>query len=361
MAEQLGAIVVGTGFGVITHVRALQQAGFVVQALVGRNASKARERAEMFGIPHACTSFDEAAALPGVDVVSIATPPHAHASYAIAAARAGKHVLCEKPFARDAAEARSMLAAVEAAGVHHLLGTEFRFGIPQAAITRALHNGVIGEPQHAMLMLEIPTLVDPAAGLPEWWESRDDGGGWLGAYGTHVIDQIRDSLGEFAAVSATLRRLSPRPKMTADDTYTVQFRLANGCTGIMHSSCAIGGSFLAATKVLGSSGVLWVEGERVMVDRGSGPEEIPPADDLPAVAPVPPPAQLLHTTYDYWHSMGIDLEPYTRLCRVLRDRILGVPIPDDPAAATFVDGVANQVVVDAIRRSSDEGAWVTVG
>jgi len=77
--------------------------------------------------------------------------------------------------------------------------------------------------------------------------------------------------------------------------------------------------------------------------------------------PNPPPAELLSTTYDMLHSMGIDLGPYTRLYETFRDRILGRPVPDDPRAATFADGVAIQAVLDAIRRSSKEKCWVEIG
>ena len=79
-----------------------------------------------------------------------------------------------------------------------------------------------------------------------------------------------------------------------------------------------------------------------------------------AVAPVPPPSDLLHTTYDMWHASGMDLAPYTRLYEVMRDRILGRDVPADPAAGTFADGVANQAAVDAIRASSAAGGWVAV-
>jgi len=77
--EQLGALVVGTGFGCLTHTRALRAAGFAVRALVGRDPARTAERARRCDIPHACTSLAEALALPGVDVVTVATPPHAHA------------------------------------------------------------------------------------------------------------------------------------------------------------------------------------------------------------------------------------------------------------------------------------------
>jgi predicted dehydrogenase len=359
MSEGLGAIVVGTGFGVITHVRALQAAGFTVRALVGRDQEKASARAALFGVPHATTSLADALAQPGVDAVAIATPPHTHASIALEAVAAGKHVVCEKPFAADVTEARAMLTAAERAAVNHFLGTEFRFATAQAHLTRAIAQGEIGTPRFALFMLQIPLLVDPRAELPVWWEREDDGGGWLGAYGSHVVDQIRATLGEFASLSASLQTLAPRA-MTADDTYTVHFRLVTGVEGVMHSSCAIGGQMVATTKVTGSEGSVWLQGDDVWVDTGTGPRQLDAPDDLRNDAPVPPPMELLHTAYDMWHSTGIDLSPYTRLYAVLRDRVLGNSVPEQPAPATFADGVAGQAVLDAIRRSSRDRAWIDV-
>jgi predicted dehydrogenase len=299
-------------------------------------------------------------ALPDVDVVSVATPPTTHAPIVIEAVQAGKHVLCEKPFATDVDEAKAMLDAAAATGVVHLLGTEFRFATGQVSLARAIASGVIGEPRAALFMLQIPSLTDPAAEIPAWWEDDDQRGGWLGAYGSHVVDQVRSTLGEFAGVSATLQTLAPRPAMTADDTYTVHFTLQNGCTGVLHSSCAIGGQFVAATKVTGTRGSAWLQGEEAWIDIGNGPERVPEPADVPVVAPDPPPTELLHTAYDMWHSMGIDLAPYTRLYARMRAAIVGDPIDADPAAATFVDGVVGQAVLDAIRRSSRERASVAV-
>ena len=355
----LGAVVVGTGFGVLTHLRALQAAGFEVRALVGRNREKAAARAQMFGVEHSSNSLSDALALPRVDAVSIATPPNTHSAIALDAVSAGKHVVCEKPFAADLAEARRMLAAAEQAGVVHLLGTEFRFATGQAHFTRAISEGIIGTPRLALFMLQIPTLVDPQAEIPDWWERETDGGGWLGAYGSHVVDQIRVTLGEFERVSASVQSLAPRT-MTADDTYTVQFRLTSGVEGLMHSSCAVGGQFIATTKISGTEGSAWLQGDEVWVDNGHGPRRLDTPDDLHNEAPIPPPAELLHTTYDMWHSTGMDLSPYTRLYTVLRDRVLGNSVPAEPVAATFADGVAGQAVLDAIRRSSREQSSIVV-
>ena len=354
-----GAVVVGTGFGCLTHVRALQAAGFDVQALVGRNLDRTRERAERFGIPHPSTSLAEALAVPEVEVVSVATPPHTHGELVLEAVAAGRHVVCEKPFARDADEARSMLGAAEAAGVVHLLGTEFRFATGQALLTRTVRGGSIGDPRLATFALELPLLADPAGELPAWWSDADQGGGWLGAHGSHVIDQIRVTLGEFSGVSATLAVVAPRP-MTAEDSYIVHFRLASGTEGIMASSAAAWGPPLMVTRIVGTKGTAWLEGDAVWTGDGRGAELVPVPDDLVNAPPDPPPADLMVTAYDRMHATGIDLAPYTRLYRVLGDRLSGRPMPDDPAPATFSDGVASMVVMDAIRSSARNHTWVDI-
>ena len=223
----MGAVVVGTGFGVLTHLRAMQAAGIDVLALVGRDEAKTADRAARFGVPNALTSVGDAVALPDVDAVAVVTPPRTHRAIVLEAVDAGKHVMCEKPFALDAAEGRSMLDAAERAGVVHLLGTEWRFGTGQAQLARTIRSGVIGEPRHALFELQLPTPADPAAELPDWWQLESEGGGWLGAYGSHIVDQVRSTLGEIVGVSATVECIAPRPGMTADDTYSVHARLAS--------------------------------------------------------------------------------------------------------------------------------------
>src|SRR5262249_3378662 len=129
-----GVVVFGTGFGCFTHVRALRAAGFDVLALVGRAPQKAARRARDAAVPRALTSIDDALAIPGVAAVTVATPPGTHAAIVHAALDAGKHVLCEKPFALDTDTARGMLDHAEASGLVHLLGTEFRFDTGQALL-----------------------------------------------------------------------------------------------------------------------------------------------------------------------------------------------------------------------------------
>jgi predicted dehydrogenase len=360
MSEQKrGAVVVGTGFGVLTHLRALRAAGFDVRALVGRDPEKTVERAERFGVARGFTSLSEALALPGVEVVAVATPPHTHAPLVLEAIAAGKHVVCEKPFARDAAEGRTMLDAAEAAGIVHLLGTEFRWASGQALATRAVRDGAIGEPRLATFLFQMPALADPKAEVPGWWGDAAQGGGWLGAYASHVIDQVRTTLGEFEGVSASLSVVSDRD-WSADDSYTVHFRTRDGAEGVLQSTAAAYGPMVICSRIVGSAGTLWIQGDDVFVADAGGQRQLDLPEDLRLPPPSPPPSELLVTTYDMLHSMGIDLAPYTRLFEALRDAIAGGAAPRDPAPATFADGVACQAVLDAIRRSSRERCWVEV-
>jgi predicted dehydrogenase len=277
----------------------------------------------------------------------------------VQAVEAGKHVVCEKPFATDAAEARRMLDAAESAGVVHLLGTEFRFGTGQALLRRVVQGGAIGQPRMALFLLEMPLIADHGAEVPAWWEDRGEGGGWFGAHGSHWIDQVQSMLGPISGVSASLPVVSGRP-MSAEDTYTVHFRTLSGVDGVLHSTAASRGPMLMDQRVTGTEGTAWVVGEEVHLAtaEGTGPVEVP--EDLKLGAPVPPPMDLMVTAYDWMHSTGIDRHPYARLFSVFRDRILGIEVPDDPPPATFADGVAGMRVMDAIRQADAERTWVSI-
>lgn len=358
--DGIGVVVVGTGFGCLTHVRALRAAGFEVRALVGQDPARTAERAARWEVPVAATSLASALDDPGVAAVTVATPPHTHAALVHEVVAAGRHVLCEKPFARDAAEARSMLSAAEAAGVVHLLGCEFRFAAGQVAMARAVASGLIGEPRLATFLLHIPLLADADAEVPAWWSSGDQGGGWLGGHASHVIDQVRATLGEFDALSAGLPSVVDRP-WTSEDTYTVHFRLRSGLHGVLQGTASDRGPLVMMNRIVGSTGTVWAEGDRVRLADASGTRELDRPADLEVGAGEPPPSDLLVTAYDLLHATGIDMAPYTALFSTFRALIEGRPVADDPRPATFADGVASMEVLDAVRRSAAAGSWERVG
>ncbi|TQF74224.1 Gfo/Idh/MocA family oxidoreductase [Rhodococcus spelaei] len=356
----LGLAVIGTGFGCITHVPAFRDAGFEVRALIGRDRDRTAERAARFDIANAVTSLDEALAAADIDAVTIATPPHTHAELAIEAAERGLHVVCEKPFAADLTQARAMLDAVERAGVVHQIGTEFRYATPQALLARQVAEGAVGTPKLATLLMHLPMFAAEGSEAPGWWTDGSAGGGWLGAQGTHMIDQIRATLGEFDSVSAGLPVVADRGQ-TAEDSFTVHFRTVDGVDGVLQSTVGSWGPLMMTTRIAGTGGTVWIDGDRVRHADATGEREVEVPADLTNPAPQPPPFDFFSTTYDWLHATGLDRAPYTRLADAFRRRILGEPIAaTEPRPATFHDGVAGQAVLDAIRLSAAEGRSVRV-
>jgi predicted dehydrogenase len=349
-----GAVVVGTGFGTRVHVPALRDAGFDVVALVGRDAGRTERRAQRLAIPNACATLAEALALPEVDAVTIATPPDTHARLAIEACEAGRHVICEKPFALDRREAARMLDAAVRAGVTHLVGHEFRWATDRAVVARALRDGLIGEPRVFSLVQYVPLVADPSAtNVPRWWFDPDRGGGWLGASGSHVVDQVRTWLGEIDTVSAALPTVSARVG-AAEDSFVVRVTMVNGAHGVLQQTAASWTPGVVGCAIVGgSAGTIEVAGATVWLSDHEGRRALGVPDDLalpPSAASVEDPRE---------RFTHLELGPYTRLCEALRRGVEGsaeraaVPLP------TFADGLAEMCVLDAIRASHGAGGAVT--
>lgn len=341
MSTPIPALVAGSGFGLRTHVPALRAAGFEVVGLVGANAERTARRAAKAGIAATYTDLDEAISRSGAQLVSIATPPHTHAALALTAIARGCHVMCEKPFTLDIAEAKKVVAAAERAGIVNVLGHEFRWAPDRALIAQAIRDGRIGAPRFASLISYLPLLADPAAPMPEWWFDADRGGGWLGAHGSHLIDQVRDWLGEFTAVSAALPTVSAR-EGGAEDSYVLRFELANGVQGVMQHTAGAWGAPASFTRVAGTLGTLSSDGASVkLADRdGERALELPPALQLPAVE---------------GGAANVGLAAFTRLFETMRARMEGQPDPSSVKVPTFADGLKGMQVMAAIRQSAAQG------
>jgi predicted dehydrogenase len=356
-----GVAVVGTGFGCYTHVRALRAAGFDVLALVGRDQARTAERAKLFDVPRAFPSLGDALSVPGVDAVTIATPPRSHAPLTLEVIAAGRHVVCEKPFTASLHEARDVLAAAEAAGIVHVLGTEFRWDPGQAGLARAVRSGAIGRPRLATWVMNVPVLADPASVVPDWWADAASCGGWMWAHGSQLIDQIRVTLGEFEGVSAHLVQVAERESMTSDDGFVVHFRMRDGTVGVMQSTAADWG-VLVETRVTGSAGAAWIEGVGSTV-KVAGPHGVTraPIPEEAARSKAPPlPDGAVRTTYEQMITFGVEYGPYVRLAEAFSAMIAGRDV-GGPPPATFRDGVAQMAVLEAIMESSaHDGRWTRV-
>jgi predicted dehydrogenase len=341
------AAVVGTSFGARVHVPALRGAGFDVVALVGNDPERTKRRAERLEVPLGTISLDEAIAT-GIDAVSIASPPATHAAVARKALEHGCHVLCEKPFTRDTTEATALRELAESMDRVGLIGHEFRFAEDRSVAARALREGRIGEP--TVVALVSFTSFLRTMRMPEWFYDPQRAGGWLGAAGSHVIDQVRTWLGEFEAVSAALPSLAG---IGVEDGFDVRFRLRSGVEGTMVQTAASWGPPVSTTRVAGPAGTLWLSDGQVMVADEAHPDgtalEVPTDLALPEVDASGPFAGMTR----------MELPPYLRLAQTFRSAIEAKTLPNDPGPATFADGVACMKVMDAIRRSSVAGgAWM---
>lgn len=347
--KNIRALVVGTGFGCRIHVPALRAAGFEVVGLVGRTPERLQRKSHQLGIPAWYTDLDEAISQTGAALVTVATTPRTHADMARIAITRGCHVLCEKPFAFDAREGKELLDMAEAAGIVHMVSHEFRWLPERALFGRAIADGLIGEPRFLAMDQFIPFCADPDARLPKWWFDKEIGGGWLGASGSHLIDQIHAWLGDFHSLSANLMVVSDR-KNVADDSYSMRFLLTNGLEGSMQQTAGAWGPSVSVCRCAGSRGSVWIEDGQVYVANKNGTRKLAMPEDL-ELPPAPPPADENSSS----RLSHFEIGPFTRLCEALMARINGTGVIPSVAPPTFADGLASMRVMDAMHASAAAG------
>lgn len=178
----------GSGFGVAVHLPSFRaHPAFEVVALASPHS--ARKIAAERRVPHA---FESCAAMLGatveIDVVSVASPPFAHCDDVLAALAAGKHVLCEKPMALNAAQAERMAVAGQAAGTARGLAHEFRFIPQRQALKELITNGHLGPLRNIEITEMHDFLRADGDRKNNWWFSRKSGGGITGAWFSHMVD-----------------------------------------------------------------------------------------------------------------------------------------------------------------------------
>jgi predicted dehydrogenase len=215
---------------------------------------KATQRAALIEGARAVSRLEEVLADPQVDAVEICTPHHLHSDIAIAAARAGKHILCQKPLAKTLAECDAMIAAARAAGVTLYYGETSRTMPAAVELKRAIDAGRIGQ------------LIGVQATYAHWqggkylstawrYDPQIAGGGQLLDGGIHYIDLMLHLGGPIQSVSCFTTRF--RPELGGEDTAVVNARFAGGQLGTLFSSQAAGVWFPGASFVaFGSEGVL---------------------------------------------------------------------------------------------------------
>jgi predicted dehydrogenase len=218
---------------------------FEVVAVGARSVERGRAYAAEHGIPNVAASYEELVKRDDVDLVYNALPPAMHAEWSIAALESKKPVLCEKPFTRNAAEARKLIGVAEATGQILIEAFHNRFHNVLKCAHAITASGELGKIQHAEAIFDVP--IPYVDGELRW--SRELGGGALMDLGTYCVHAIRTNLREEPRVNRAEANVQHR----VDASMEAEWAFRSGATAKVHCSM-ISKGFAARFKVIGENG-----------------------------------------------------------------------------------------------------------
>jgi predicted dehydrogenase len=327
-------------------------------ALAGRSQGGVADAAARLGFERHVTDWRELLDDGDVGLVDVSGPNDVHTEAAVAAARSGRHVFCEKPLGRDAAESHAAWRAAEDAGVVHLCGFNYRF-VPAVRLARELIDaGELGEIRHFRARYLQSGLTDPDA--PVRWRHRRAaaGSGALGDLGAHIVDLGRYLAGEVEAVAATTRtfvRERPGGHVDVDDAFEAVVEFESGAVGTLEASrMCVGRKNSLTWEISGAEGSLTFDLERLNELRIALRRSGGPAGDAFSTVLVSGPDQPFG---QYWwpagHVLGWEHTFVHEVAHLLEaiagERRIG------PHGATFEDGYRAAEVCDAVLRSAASG------
>ena len=315
-------------------------------SISGRDAQKVEEARRAYGWAEAVTDWREQIADDRIGLYDNGGPNALHAEPSIEAARAGKHVLCEKPLGRTAAESLEMWREVERAGVVHMCGFNYRF-VPAVRLARELlEAGDLGEVVHFRARYLQSWGWDAP---PSWrFDSEVAGSGALGDLGAHIVDLARYLIGEPTSISAAVRTFVEGRQV--DDAFVATVEFEGGAIGTLEASRLARGRINQNTfEVNGSRGSLSFDVERL--------NELQVADESGMFRRILV-TEPSHPFMDLWwppgHIVGWG-DTFTHEIRHLLQAVAGEGTVA-PHGATFEDGYRCAEICDAIVRSSASGA-----
>lgn len=214
MKEKVGIGFIGTGFARRVQIPAFkmcEQAEIV--SVASGNLANAESTAKEFNIPHFTDNWRETIENSEVDLVCITTPPTLHFEQTLYALENDKHILCEKPMAMSVSEAEKMTEAAKGKNVLALIDHELRYQSGRQKAFQMLREGIIGKIRHVKYVFRNAQRGD--ANIPwNWWSDEAQGGGTLGAIGSHAIDSILWFLG--TEISSVFCQLQTHVKQRKD-------------------------------------------------------------------------------------------------------------------------------------------------
>jgi predicted dehydrogenase len=321
-----------------------------LETIAGRNEDAVREAAERYGYERWTTDWHEIVDDPAIGLFDNGGPNVVHAEPTVAAARAGKHVICEKPLGRDAEESYRMWQDVAATGVEHMCAFNYRF-VPAVRLAREIvQAGELGEIRHFRGRYLQDWGDDPT--LATWrFDAEAAGSGALGDLGTHVIDLARYLVGEIASVSALVKTFLADREV--DDAIEAAVEFENGAVGTIESTrFALGRRNAFQWEINGKEGSLAFDMERLnelQVFKADGDR----ARGFKTVLV----SEADHPFWEYWWPPGHIIGWGDTFVHELHHFLGAIAGDHDvaPHGATFEDGYRAAEVADAIVRSSESG------
>jgi predicted dehydrogenase len=326
--------------------------------IAGRDAGAVSEAARRYGFERAVTDWREVIADQRVALFDNSGPNGLHGEPTVAAAEAGKHVVCEKPLGRDADESYQIWQRVAATGVKHLCGFNYRF-VPAIRLAREMiAAGELGEIRHFRARYLQAWGAD--AGIMTWrFDRAQAGSGALGDLGAHIVDLARHLVGEIATVSGLTRTfVTDRAGHTVDvdDAFEAAVEFENGVIGTLEASRLCPGRInQLALEVNGAKGSIAFDLERLNELRvhlaGSTPGER--AQGFRTTLVTEPDHPFMKHWWPPGHTIGWEHSFVHELHHLLT--AIGGNGEIRPGGADFEDGYRAAEVCDAIVRSSATG------
>jgi predicted dehydrogenase len=326
-------------------------------SIAGRNEEAVAEAARRYGFAEYQTDWRAVATDPRVELFDNSGPNNLHAEPTVVAAQAGKHVICEKPLGRDAAESYDTWQAVQATGVKHMCAFNYRF-VPAIRLAREIiASGDIGEVQHFR-----------GSYLQEWGTTEGDiwrfdkataGSGSLGDLGAHVIDLSRYLVGEIEQVAAMTQTFVKGRDV--DDAVESVVKFENGAVGTIEATRFAQGRKNAFTwEINGSKGSLAFDLERLNELQAHFNDSKPgkQAQGFRTVLV----SEADHPFWEHWWPQGHTIGWEHTFVHELHHFLTAIRDDGDvgPHGATLEDGYRAAEVCDAMLRSAEQGARETV-
>jgi predicted dehydrogenase len=365
---EIGVGMLGYGFMGKAHSNAYKTIDYmtwppplrpVLVAIAGRNQAAVADAGRRYGFARPESDWRALVADERVALFDNTGPNSLHADPTIAAAEAGKHVLCEKPLGRTAAESYEIWRRTAATGVKHMCAFNYRF-VPAVRMAHdMIHSGELGEIYHFRAHYLQEWIIDPQFERVWRLEKEVAGSGALGDLGAHIIDLARFLVGEIAAVSGLTRTFIPeRPggHVDVDDAFEAIVDFENGAVGTLEASRFCQGRKNSMTfEINGAKGSIAFDLERLnelqvhLADSRPGAR----ANGFRQVLVT----EAYHPFWEWWWPHGHIIGWEHTFVHEIHHLLSAIATDGEvsPLGADFEDGYRAAEVCDAIVRSSDGG------